>query len=1646
MGVFDDMKEEESGLLQGISGAAPVNPEETILRAVRETPEKHLERQAAPDPGMSEPTLLENATTLTGDLNEAPATRAWAMENNRLGLVWDDVGGLGEVEKRASAIGNILGFKNLTSAFRHGALTMELGRSGYELMQSGSPEAQERVEHLSSQAQQYEGLDYSWLEIAGQIVGGYASSAAAPTTAVTTLGGGLVGTAMGPVGTVAGLGAGVMSGMVADSMRVTAGHTYLEAIQEGLTRKTATTVAVGAGFASAALEGVGLGAVAKPFTRLLVARPELRSAMQRIMIDYGIGVGGESATEAAQAGVEKLAIQVGHFADTGKWDKLSPSDIAEAMADEFINAAKGMAILGIPGAGASKVRSSAHARAQKLEAEKTTEALDDFSEAIQETQTFERTQEVASEHGAEVLKQSGVEDVFVSVQDIEPALIALQVDPQQWYEEAGVADQVATAKLAGAPLRIAPANYVASVATSPHAKELNKHVRISPTAVSLAEVDAEIEQRDQLDREDELESELAANQAEQEALEAGATPEEAAAKPKRKKPEPLPDPDAQEVEAAMFLAGTEGFYKDAKSAGMTDKEYETYLAQREKAQLAALKRYKERTQREDIKAQEAALAEDRARFTKEESASLKKNPTYQLINRVETMLSQWEMKLSRDETAKAIAGSELPSLLRRVKNVMGRNIFKPPKRKGGVSPELVATLMGRDSASQMLYEISRALPFQNALEERVQGRLREAFPDQMDRLDESYSALEAIHTKEQEATLLTELQSIRKQAGLKPIRQRVMADAVANLLDDVPVRLIRPNYFLRAQERSSLKARTLLRQALASKEGPAASLMREATQAKFQQTINYMAANAAHTKTAQIARTEKRFRKLAKASKNVRSAIEQPYLDAIQAQLREIGFKTRRDVPPLEEAFATLHQSYNSAETPVDVQAARARDLKYGLWTEVDQVITALEKKGRALRKGNLQERIQELNEGIEAVTELIHKNLPVRTAGKTPAADKRSEARSEYNHMYLSPDTLMWRLDRDNPDQTAYHNMKGRIDKAMIGGYRPNQIGYIPRRQKVTEEVKSILAKLPKTWWKNEGQRREDLSGIGITQHLSKAEQLSAVLYSGTDDGYIAAVNQFGEEQFIALRERLSDEMLEYAQAVWDYQDSYWNEIKEAQVRRDGYAPPRAEAAPFTVRGKTYKGGFHRLHYSNIGRQNPEPKTITELKNEALTRNVSRSHTKRDHTKERKANVNRPLDLNPAVWISDVNALIYDLEVGDAAADNNAIINGITRSLRDQGHSSFADTLSEWSEDVLIGEIFNQHIATRFMRSARRNLAVLSLATNMATTAIQPSGIFASAVAIGFKHVSRAALQFARHPVRTRRAVMEASAFMTERTKLIERDLTNYIEEAALQGGKLNQIIGNQTIQDIRTGGFWPILQAQFNTVDIPTWIGAHNKHLEKAPEDAEGAIIAGDRAVRSTQGSSLFVDRPRTERGNLWGGRQSEGVRTWLMFTSAMTAFANVQYRATGRTDFKNPIQIMQWAGNMMALWMLPSMLMAALWGSIPEDDDWQAWAAWGAGRFALGMAAGFPLAREMAATLDGFSHTAVGGATTVIKRFIDQAQQGEADAALARSASDLIGFATGMPTKQLMRSYQGAEALLGGDEDNPLALITGPRDRFH
>lgn len=459
----------------------------------------------------------------------SPVVAAWIKANpTHFALAQDDLDQLGVIEGLAKA---------LSTGFRAGRATTRAGAAGNRLMMASTvtPQARERLaafEREMAQETTGGGTFHDILEGGAKIYGQMRESMPRAMKA------GAVGLLKGmAAGGVAGATAQGAVGYASETFVTESGLSYLamskmrgqngEMIDEDTKRHTAIAI----GTVNAALELTGMGAIAAPFAQVAkrftrevardaLVRPTMRLALARAGKAYATSIAGETATEVAQELSNITGETVAQWASNGQFATiLNDADQREQMvtrlADIVEETAKGMLLVGFPGASVSLAADVVQAR----QAQAREQQFLQLAETIGQSKTEQRHAPAIDQILEGATAGTPLETAFLDVEPFVEYFQSQNKDPREIARDLlGDTAEFDQAIASGVPMAIPTHRFATYAARSTDhaffAKEWRRapdemNAREAEAFLATAEQDAQVEQQAVPDQTPDLDREIA---------------------------------------------------------------------------------------------------------------------------------------------------------------------------------------------------------------------------------------------------------------------------------------------------------------------------------------------------------------------------------------------------------------------------------------------------------------------------------------------------------------------------------------------------------------------------------------------------------------------------------------------------------------------------------------------------------------------------------------------------------------------------------------------------------------------------------------------------------------------------------------------------------------------------------------------------------------------------------------------------------------------------------------------------------------------------------------------------------------------------------------------------------------------------------
>lgn len=1530
-----------------VNTAIPRNPD-TEARQQQLSKDSGLPLDAIKE---DESTVVNNARAVAIDkaVEKAPATTEYMNNQDNADVSHDDVEELGSLERT-------------WNSFNIGRLQHDLGAAGTELRDSPSEESRKRVsaiqEELASMGETPGDDITSWFEEAGKILGQISSSLVSTDMVANAGVGALTGLFVGgPVGALTGaaVGAGVTMGF--DSFESEGGLAYIEMRKIGIDRDIAKVASIGVGVINAGLELVGMTGAMKPLTT--TAKLMLRSKIQEVALkdsflsvaggvlkQHGIGVTGEVLTEVLEEAVQVGGEEWAKLMDGQDFKSISSDEFTARLEEVMIATFKGTIVLGGLAAGPQVVVRKRAIR----KAIKTEEALNTLVKDIQTTKTAERSPEQTMIHVGKVLAEDGVKSILIPAKKL-AIWIDQQPDPEKVLESTGVAADLEEAIIRGSDIEIDVVN-ARQLFLSDDFVSVSEHIRLDDNdqtafearesieanleesglpasghpAINSAQQGGQqnVEERDAQIRQlygDEA-ADIYISEINRIAAAADVDPKKSKKKKASEKKKPVPP----KVLAALEAAGLKGMYASAKEAGMSQKEYTEYVVKIQRAIDDVIANDEAKTIKRTEKLLAKNLAKKRAAIQEEMTQKVTdENPVYQVLEALgETRMDRKPILEALKRLGKKVG--DLPRLSR------NRSVVSKTK-EAGLAPELIADLYNFESVDAMVKALTEATPLALLVEAHTVAAMEQRHGDKLSAAGALVELRESLYSESQGDVLHTELNAMKVAEGEKRLSARVMAVAAKDILLRMTMKNIDSKRFMATSARLGREAA----KALNAGDRPTA------IQIKTQQVMSFhMAKEAIRLKTL----LDRQQRELVKHQDRKNANVGVLHQDAIIELLDRINFRprlTKKARGKLEEAAAQKRNPFKINQKLLnDDRPVHWKDMTLGEFQAVLAKVKEIAHVGRTeLKLRRLNEK-NGVTEEVATLLPLLEEHLTDRTSNSQLVDRSRWQAAKDTSVAFAARlfniGTLVRELDGFKDLGANYKAIKGRYDDALARGYNPGQVGLLSRRDTVAKDI----IKLYSTFTLTERKAFNDTFTIpGMTRKVSHQDVLSVLLNSGNLQNMRAMLESgtVTEQEFKAIHKYASKRDFEFAQSVWDYMDTYWNEVVSSEQKRKNITPQRVAPQSFSNEHGSFKGGYYPLRYDDKKTAFMQAKdAVAAVEDMRLGAHVS-SHTDDGHRQARKDGLGNKVLLDVFVINSHLDKVVYDLEMGDALSDIFKIVHNpdYRKVFAQKGMTHKWEMIDLWLRDVITDQIGPQNPLEVLAKHLRTGLTVSKLGLNIGVAALQPLGILQTAAQIGTVNTLSGLQAVVSSPWWGPNSIADLSsaesAVMKGRITAYDKDIAD--SKTQVKTHLLDRITPGNSADFIRESWFWMIKKMQ-RFADLVTYMGAKRDGMTKFGNEKQ-AIIHAENMVNRTQSSGIFGERSALERGSFSRhAGQSEVYRAFTVFLSYFMAKTNIAIEQFKITEFNKPISVLKFMNNMALLYLWETIAVATLKQQWPDEDE--------------------------------------------------------------------------------------------------------------
>lgn len=979
----------------------------------------------------------------------------------------------------------------------------------------------------------------------------------------------------------------------------------------------------------------------------------------------------------------------------------------------------------------------------------------------------------------------------------------------------------------------------------------------------------------------------------------------------------IDDTLAETLPGAEFKAA----FSTAEEAGMTEAEFQEYLARvdaiatvgREAAERAAT------TEAQKLRTQ--ALRDKKAEIRKRVTSELEGQRVYRAIKYLQgrRMDGLDNVKLDRERVVQILGKKNLHTI------PGGASIWT---KAGGVDPDAVAVMFGYNSGAEMLADFQKTEPLKTVIDKRVEAEAAQLTEEQLVTPDDVAEMTAAkLRSDVYKDFLKTEIRAFAKLMGVDfTDAHAVQFQRMANdIIEARTVKNVQRRNFMKEFTEADRKIGKLLETAIRRKDYAQAMDLRR------KQLFNSFLISKAYEAKETVNASQKYLKGF---SKKKASVIDQAYLSQIRNMLIGLGFMPGQ----LDNAAASfsrfLDEEIASGSMLVVDPRLKGKMRPYQQMTvaELNAVYNAVKNMdfmGRNKRKIVKEGKKYDLNLAAAQIAASMDKFIiPPKDTGRLNPT-KVGLFRRGFGKYFAS----LTKIEQlcDWMDGRAAQGPAHREIFQPIADAQAKEMALV---HKYSARLLEVINRRETTYWASE------VHATSVGKTVKRSEIMAIALNMGNESNRTKLTKGMGwtQPQVDAVLEFMDKQDWEIVQEIWDILGEFWPMVVEVNARLGRPKADAVQALPFTNKHGTWKGGYYPVVYDPDKSADVLARGIATKAEEMFGFDPHSVFPPSSFANDRDNAYARPMLLDMRVLPNHVAKITHFISHAEAVSNVQKLLMHSEirdRMLQNFGQEMFAATL-EWLNFVAKGETQQPGVSVfnKVLRGLRTNIAVAALGFRATTVIAQAGGLFSGAEKIGFKSVMSglADMYGSLSPEQIGenfKFVREKSPEMAARTQFLDRDLQHMAE--AFENPSIRR-----RIRDVAMAP----LKAADSIVATAVWMGAYHQELARSRDDVK-AVAYADKTVRLTQGSGAPKDLAAIQRGN-------EAMKLFTMF---YTYFSSMQNRImdighTARDRFQgntnpdaapSPNEV----ARVLYLIVLPTVLFdfflkGALQGQFTDDDE--------------------------------------------------------------------------------------------------------------
>lgn len=1094
----------------------------------------------------------------------------------------------------------------------------------------------------------------------------------------------------------------------------------------------------------------------------------------------------------------------------------------------------------------------------------------------------------------------------------------------------------------------------------------------------------------------------------------------------------------EEIQLAEQSRSMMPLFKDGEQAGMSPIEFRDYQRLGVDATNEAIEDLQTKGLRDmqwlrnargrELSRLQKAAKERRAEVQKEVSVEVMQEPIYKAWQFLKNKKDgdQPTGKLSTKALQDMYAGDGDQYAMLDWKRLRDQRMIA----EDGIHPDVVAEQFGFSSGDELVRKLVQTEMPADTIEALTDTRMLEEHAELSSTEALQREADKAIHNDVRARMVATEANALAKAVGQRRILASAAKAYARAMIDRLKIRSIKPGQYANAEMRASSNAESAMRR----------GDLTTAAAEKRNQLVQQYAVRAAYD-----------------AQDEVNSGVR--YLNKFNKLVTTIDIDYREQIESLLERF-DLRKGQSLSDIDKRKTLVQWMDSQRGVGLEPD-IPNALQNE--AYRKSYKEMTLEEFRGLVDSVKQIEHlgrlkKRLLTARDNKEFEAIRDELANSILEHSQnrkadtRTPTTNTGRFLGSIKAFGAAHIKAATWSRIMDGNKDGGPMWeYFVRsaneraaheasmRAEATRKLLDVMAPVLK-----EGK----MGGKGtyfpnINRSLNKESVFAMALNMGNEGNTqrLLGGENWTLQQITPVLQTLTAADWKAVQQIWDHFETYRPLIAEKERRVFGKEPDWIEPQPFNIDtsdGQTVslKGGYYPIQYDSRASIRAEEHADAQEAKDAMLGAYNATTTRRSFTKTRANEViGRPLLLTSSGIYKGLNEVIHDLSWHEWLIDTNRLLKSekLDSAIRSTYGPDVVNQFKTWRDDIATEASKTNNAVESVIQLVRQNVSMTGLGYNLLAAIQQPIGLTQSIVRVGLPWITKGVGQYLSNPIAKTKEVHAKSEFMQNRARTRFRELNEL----------KNKVQGKNSVREAIIGHAFTLMAKVQSTVDIPTWAGAYEKAISEGADESKAIAIA-DQSVIDSQGDGAINSLSAVERGG-------PATKLFTVFYSYMNTALNLLVNS-GMSE-RSAIQK---TADFLMLTIIPTSLTVLLKealvpsGDGGDDSDLLKKLLKENIEFFFGL---FVLGREVAAagsTLAGvgdkFGYQGPAGLRPIsdaiaFTQALDKSvEKGEPTAALLRTAINIVGGATGLPSAQINRSVKGIDALAKGDTKNPMAIGFG------